>query len=83
MLNKVYFSNVHQCKINVQDSMNFLTEIIMMNMTYHEVSYFKNHYNPMKEIAFGSKVWVNNETLSHDILLFKTYLHRYWIPFPS
>ena len=37
----MYFSNLHQCKINVQDAMNFLTEIVTMNIIYHEASYLK------------------------------------------
>ena len=54
-----------------------------MNMIYHKASYFKNHYNAIKEIAFSSKVLVDNEILSHDTLPFKTYMHIHWITFPA
>ena len=83
LLDKEYYSSVHKCSINVKDAMNFLIAIVTMNSVYHEASYFKNHYNAIKEIASGTKVWVDDRILSHDMLLFKTYMHRHWIPFPS
>ena len=72
LLDKEYYSSVHKCKINVKDATNFLIEIVTMNSVYHEASYFKNHYNVIKEISSSTKIWVDNGILRHDVLLFKT-----------
>ena len=69
--NTSFYSEVHNCEINLKDMMQFLTEAVTMPNIYTDQYFFKNNFIAIEEISKGTCLWKDNNDLSKEMISFK------------